>query len=109
MPEKDVALELIINGEEFLATRHNTSLFTFLGELSCYDHVFILKDEETGEGGYLFKNQTVFNDLGAFIVAHSFPMHLNMTEVAECDQDAFNGTFYRDIRSNRSFPPEWGA
>jgi len=105
MPDK--ALELTINGQEVLATRHNTAMFTFLGDLACYDHVFICVNEEEGSGAYLFKNQQIWRDLAGFIMENQFPMHLNLPEVAECDVDAFNGTFYGDIRHMDSFPADW--
>lgn len=101
------ALELTMNGEKIIANRHNTAMFTFLGELAVYDHIFVLTDEETNSGAYLFKNQDVWKELAGFLIEHEFPMHLNMDEVAECDRNAFDATMYGDIRSNKSFPQGW--
>ena len=109
MPDK--ALELHINGQEFLATRENTTMFTFLGELAIYDHIFIERgmEESTPVGAYLFKNQNVWKDLAMFIMENQYPMHLNLTEVAECDRDAFDHTMFPDIRNMDSFPQEWAT
>lgn len=103
------ALELNMNGERIIATRHNTAMFTFLGDLAIYDHVFVLTNEETNSGAYLFKNQEIWQDLAGFCIEHQYPMHLNMEEVAECDQKAFEATMFTDVRSADSFPAEWAA
>lgn len=105
--EKEPVLEITMNGEKLLAHRGNTSLFTFAGELACYDHVFIVTDEESNSGGYLFRNQEIFNQLAGFLFENLYPMHLNMDEVAECDVRAFDATMYGDIRSQDTFPQEW--
>jgi hypothetical protein len=101
----DKALELNINGETYRADRHNTSLFTFLGELGCYDHVFVSLAED--ECVYLFKNQQIWKDLVGFIMENEFPMHFNLNEVAECDRDAYNATFLSDLAQTNTVPKEW--
>lgn len=107
--ENEPVLEITMNGEKLLATRDNTSLFTFVGELACFDHVFIVTDEENNVGGYLFRNQEIFPQLAGFLFENMYPMHLNLPEVAECDQRAFDATMYGDIRSTDTFPETWLA
>lgn len=102
-------LEITMNGETLRATRGNTSLFTFIGELACYDHVFIVTDEQSNIGSYLFRNQEIFHQLASFLVENLYPMHLNLDEVADCDRNAFEHTMYTDIRSAGSFPDAWSA
>lgn len=106
---KNPALEITMNGEKFLATPENTTLFAFIGELAVYDHVFIETGmtESTPTGAYLFKNQEAWDDIVDFMVTNDYTQHVNLREVAECDRDAFNRTFYEDVRHFASFPQEW--
>lgn len=103
------ALEVTMNGERFLATRENTTLFQFFGHLAVYDHVFIQTsfEDSTPKGAYLFRNQEVWGDLVDFIVTNEYPQHVCLREVAQCDVDAFERTMYGDVRGLPSFPQEW--
>ena len=105
--ENEPVLEITMNGEKLLAHRGNTSLFTFIGELAVYDHIFIMTDEENNSGGYLFKNQEIWHDMAGFLFENLYPMHLNLDEVADCDRNAFEHTMYTDIRSTDTFPETW--
>lgn len=107
--ENEPVLEITMNGEKILAHRGNTSLFTFLGELAVYDHIFILVDEESNSGGYLFKNQEIWHEMAGYLFENLYPMHLNLDEVADCDRNAFDHTMYTDIRSTDTFPETWLA
>lgn len=78
---------------EFEATPENTSLFNFLGHLACYNHVFIQlgdEDEETMTGTYVFSTHPVYRQMAEYMMQNGYPMHLNLRQVAECDQNAFN-------------------
>lgn len=77
---------------EFDATPLNTTLFTYLGRLACYDHVFIQtgdEDPRTMIGTYVFNTHPVFPDMTEFMVEHNFPMILNRIEVPDCDVEAW--------------------
>ena len=109
--EEEPALEITINGERFLATRENTTLFQFFGRLAIYDHIFIetgMRDS-TPTGAYLFRDLEVWEDMADYIVANEYPQHVCLTEVAECDIDAFDRTMYTDVRHLRSFPQDWAS
>lgn len=106
--EDDARLKLTMNGQEIECNRENTAMFTFLGNLAIYDHIFVLMDEENNSGAYLFKeNQQQWQEMAGFIIEYQFPMHLNMTEVAECDRNAFDATMFHDLAGMPSFPQEW--
>lgn len=108
MNENDPRLKLTMNGQEFECSRENTSMFTFIGHLAMYDHIFVLMDEETNSGAYLFKeNQKAWQEMAGYLIEYQFPMHLNMTEVGQCDVDAFERTMFDDLRSTDTFPEEW--
>ena len=109
-PENDPRLKLTLStGEEFEATRDNTTLFQFFGHLAIYDHVFIETglEDSTPTGMYLFQNQEIWRDLVDYIVTNEYPQHVALREVAQCDMDAFDRTMFGDVRHMDSFPPEW--
>lgn len=108
---KEPALEIDMNGEKFIATRDNTTLFQFFGHLAIYDHVFIEMgmEESTPIGAYLFKTQEVWDELVDFMVTNEFPQHVALRDVGQCDVDAFERTMFTDVRHNATFPPEWAT
>lgn len=130
MDENDIGLEMKFNGERYIATRHNTVLFTFFGSLAMYDHVFMVPEQgETGPlGGYIWNEHSVYESLVQFIQEYKFMQRLNSTDIAQCDLDAWNqahpsGLYlpdtdarlprpdYSDVEDlyfNDSFPEEWG-
>ena len=89
------------DGREIEANRYNTSVFTFLGNLAVHNHIFIVTDENAEEesmtGVYIFADTPGFNKLAHFCVENMFPQHVNLTEVAECDQSAYA----QHVESNR--------
>lgn len=107
MSESDPQLELRIRGEQFFATRENTTLFTFFGSLAMFNHVFLElgeQDEHTALGAYVFCDHPAYEQIGNFVAEHNFPMVLNRNEVPPCDEDAWtNAHPIEDF-----VPEEWG-
>lgn len=95
--ENEPNIEISINGEPFKVNRENTVLFTFIGKLAVFNHVFLMVDEEREEssvkGGYLFAGQPCYEELRAFVEENNYPQHINMNEVADCDRDAWETMF----------------
>lgn len=105
-------LDLNIGGEHFHMTRENTSLFRFAGELAIYDHVFFVTEErENGAvaGTYLFRANEAFAKLRTFMEENLYPQHVNLQEVAQCDLDAWNSHYLKDLNDTSSVPEEWGG
>lgn len=104
----DPTMCLEIGGKDFEANRRNTFLYTFLGELAVYDHIFMLTEPDRPAGSFIFKAvfPVEYNDIGAFMVEHHFIAHMNAQEVCEGDQDAFNRATMGDLASD-SFPEDW--
>lgn len=90
MEDKEPCMNLNVYGERVEARRDNTTLYTFLGHLACYNHVFVVTDSEEPSGFYIFGDQPVFKEMAEYMFETDYPMHLNMPEVAECDVDAWN-------------------
>lgn len=93
-------------------TPENTSLFNFLGESAIgphcvFNHIFIQKEDDEGEVefyAYVFADHDDYDDIVRHIRKHRFPQHLNLPEVAEMDQIAFEAT-HGEITP--TFPEEW--
>jgi hypothetical protein len=109
-------LPIGINGEDFEVTRHNTSLFTFLGANAIKNHVFmVIKDNGDGscEGTHVFRSfmPEAYDALAAHIIEYNFPQHLNLNDVAEIDEDAFSGAVRanaeKDLNDLDKFLDEW--
>jgi hypothetical protein len=107
--EDEPIIRLSFNGEDLEARRDNASLFTFMGELACYDHVFIvsLDDEENTVYNYIFCSNDSYDELRQALQDNDYTQHLNMNEVADMDVRSFESHHYRDIRSSDFAPDAW--
>jgi hypothetical protein len=96
MPEQEpdeVILDIVGRGE-FLMSRYNTRLFTFMGNLATRNHIFIQLDEvdesdNLVSGAYVFAHHEAYHQIFSFVVAHEYPMSLNNLEVSTGDEEAF--------------------
>lgn len=116
---KDVGLEIKLNGEGFLLTRYNTTLFTFWGrvilrdyELDAknFDHVFIQTSDENAEpimGAYLFRHHPMFKKLVKFIVQNNFPAVVHQPYIPECDVRAYEDYAFGDLTRTDTVPEDW--
>lgn len=109
MNEQPEILRLNIGGEELEFGRENVSLFTFLGHLAAYDHVFLVKENEEGEDEclYIFQTHEGYTEVKDFVVRNNYPQHMHLTEVSPTDTRVFDMYHYYDIKSEASFPEEW--
>lgn len=99
----------LANGEEFEANRHNTSLFNFIGDLATRNHVFVVMGDDDGipTGAYIFQHNEVYPRIVEHMIEHNYPLHLNMTEVAECDEDAFQKSLDQIAEGSFDLPEDW--
>lgn len=93
------------NGEEYLATRHNTLLFTHFGELAMYNHVYMIPEqgESAVLGGYIWSDHKLYLPVVEFIQTHNFPQRLNSNDVAQEDIDAFKHSHPTGLQTTDSF------
>lgn len=107
--EQEPSMKIGFPDGEFDATRENTSLFTFMGKLALYNHVFFVKDEEEGIGSFLFSLHPSYKEISDYMVEHQYPSHINLQEVAECDMDAYEDMIHEytapDLEGG--VPDEW--
>lgn len=106
---------LAINGKEFIATPENASLFSFAGHLSCFNHIFLITSVagKDLQGFYMFdespdkKIHRTYKKLAHFMIDNNYPLHMNLQEVAQCDENAFYGTSLQDLNGYEFLPKEW--
>lgn len=106
------AMRLTIGeNREFESTPFNTTLFTYLGRLACYDHVFIQTGDEndtTMVGTYVFNTHPVYPDMSAFMIEHDFPLMLNRVEVPDCDVEAWQRMVAQQVDDlDQGIPEGW--
>lgn len=107
-PEEIIGLDLA--GQSIEATRYNTALYTFAGELACYDHIFVVREvKESGviSGNYIWQSDDVFDEVRKRLRYLEFPQFLNSVEVSDSDVTAFNNRHYGDIKASDVFPEAW--
>lgn len=93
------------NGD-FESTPMNTSLFSYAGRLAMYDHIFFAMDDNCG--AYLFNQHHNYTEVANFVIDNEYPMHLFLTQVAECDLDAFDSMIKDDTSElEKGVPDEW--
>lgn len=103
------------DGTTFEAVRENTTLFTHLGRLACFDHVFIhthleFDDDEQVVGTYVFRENDQFAEMENYMFENDYPMILNRLVVADCDRLAWENMVTREIEYDDlddGVPEEW--
>lgn len=82
-----------MDGEDYGATPENTALFTFIGRLASRDHIFVQTEQEGHQaiGIYIFKFALAeaYGEMQEYMLANGYTCHLNMRQVAECDENAY--------------------
>ena len=109
MGEHEPKMSLQIAGEQVEARRENTTLYTFLGQLAIYNHVFVVTKEDSERPGfYVFKDNNVFDEMADYMLKNQYPAHINLLSVAECDKNAYDNhikSMCADIGD--SVPEDW--
>jgi len=100
---------LAIDGTEVEVGPEDTWLFTFYGELSMYDHVYLVlppesidvlserlspSDDDSAESRtqlttYIFRGDPRFAEMASFMIEHRYPQTLYVREVDENDKNAY--------------------
>lgn len=107
MSEEDPTLDVTFGDVPFEVNRRNTFLYTYLGGLGIYDHVFVLNDQEEGRGWYVFKEHMGegYTMLAKFVVENSLILHMNLQDISQGDIDAWNNAMLNDIEDG--IPRDW--
>jgi hypothetical protein len=96
---------------EFNSTPENTTLFTHLGRLAMYDHIFLQTGSEDNDiilGTYVFNTHSSFEGMADFMMDNHYPMILNKLEAADCDVQAFNRMIEQQAGDlEQGVPDDW--
>lgn len=114
MMEDEPIMHLEVSGRDFEGNRTNMSLFTFVGHLAVFNHVFVMTginhQKEEYLGAYCFSDSPSYELMKRFIEEHNFPQHLNMNQVPDCDRNAWIGRHtpqMDDLRGSDYIPEDW--
>ncbi|HET8708970.1 MAG TPA: hypothetical protein VFL85_01675 [Candidatus Saccharimonadales bacterium] len=104
-------MRLTIDGERFESTPDNTSLFQYIGASATRSHIFIEtgegNEDHTVRGSYIFSINPAYQQMLHFMAHHNFPMHVNLREVADCDERAYQLAIDQAAEAaNQSFDDE---
>lgn len=104
--ENEPRVNLRLQGNETLGHRGNLRLYTFLGKLAVYDHVFYTGQEDNS--CYIFSFVEGYEELRDHMLEENYPAYLNQTEVAQVDLDAYDRIIQR-IAAFDELPPDMVA
>jgi hypothetical protein len=87
-------LNLTVGDEPFECRPENTRLYTFLGDLGLYNHVFLTtgrNEEGSATGAYVFETgqDKLYQKLKKHIEAERFPQVINMPGIVQADVTAW--------------------
>ena len=118
MSEEEDTMRISMNGEPFIITRFNTSIYTFWGMVTLsggyeidgefLDHAFIMVQEEPLRGAFLFEGHILFEKVFNFAVEHDFPAYTNQVEATDNDIMAYERFMFGDFRKMDHLPEKWG-
>lgn len=106
----DEQLRIKVDGSEQVFEKRDALLYTYAGELACYNHVFLVcreNNEEPKEAIYMFQTDSLYEEVADYMQRHDYPQHLNLTHVADTDVQAFEYYNYTDLRESETIPDAW--
>lgn len=112
MSEHDPSMRLSIGSKEFLATPSNAHLYTHIGRLAMYDHLFLIEDTEGEEltGMFVFKQlhvqEEAFTEIGNFMANNGFHCDINRTQAAEGDIAQYDAVIAAMV-GDLEIPDDW--
>lgn len=93
------------NGEMVRMTRSNSSIYTFMGRLAVYDHVYYAGETEEDRSFYVFSFVGGYRELLKHMKKNKYPAHTNMTEVSRSDIEAYERAALADLGD--TIPDDW--
>ena len=111
-PENEPVARLgLPNGETFEARRDTATLYSFLGSLAIFNHIYCHEMSEDGnevaQSFYIFSHVDGYDRLARYMVENNYPMILNQTEVSKTDQEAYIRSATSDLNRLSHIPDEW--
>ena len=107
--QEPVAKLTLPNGETFEAKRETASLYTFMGALAIYNHIYCyeVKENEVEQAFYIFDFVGGYKELQEYMRENEYPMHLNMPQISKSDTDAYERAVLADLNKTDGVPEGW--
>lgn len=97
----------IDNDRSIECDRKHAALYTYMGALAIYNHIFAYIDDE--HGFHMWQDHQAFLDTAAFMINNEFPLHLNLAEISESDVEAHEERIQEMMSDLTEFPPQWSV
>ncbi len=97
------------DGEKVRCDRYNTMANTYLGELSCFNHIYVDTDINDPDANalYIFKGNEGYDKIIKFIIEHKFMALINQFEVEDIVRETWGKTQIKELRTFNEVPKEW--
>lgn len=114
MSEAEPIIRLAIGEEEHEITRTSGHLYTHMGHLAMYDHLFLVTRAEGTQlsGMFLFRNlqlrEELFAEIQEYMIENDYHTDLNRPQVTEDDSKAYDDTveaWTKDVGD--TIPEDW--
>lgn len=91
-PEKKPQINLSIGSQEFELRRDNSELYSYLGSLAVWNHVFVtsVEEDEVKTGTFIPREligHEPFDKMASAMIQHAYPVRLNQRQVVESDAE----------------------
>jgi hypothetical protein len=98
-------------GETIKATAENVRLYTHIGALAVYDHLWVTTSEDGAKGAYIFAqippDNPSYTELAPVAVQYGIELHINQRRVADADKEAFERHASNDLDGFDVIPSDW--
>ena len=109
-PEDEPRLPIHIGEVGIEATRLNSKVYTFLGRLAVYDHIFIISEiDGKAYGTHIWKHFPVYQAMLKFMTDNNYPAELNSIQVEACDYQEYVRTHTGDLDNIEKAIAGWGT
>ncbi len=92
------------DGQEIIADRMNTKLYTFLGR-AAFNHIFITAEQRGSQriGSFVWGHNKAYPEMAAYMVAYNYPRDLDALVVPASDLEAF---YTSEVVLGQDYVPE---
>ncbi len=94
-----------MESEIYALSTENTHVFTHLGGLAVFDHLYFRVAPEVA--GYIWQSNPAYKKLFEIAMEKGAQAHLNLRTVNQADVYQYFQNEYKDLYSSPSFPSNW--
>lgn len=92
---------------EYPVTPSNAVVYSHIGALSVYNHIFVVTDREKKLGTYVWTHMSNFDQLHEDAIVNGCTLHTNLRQVAEVDKRNYEQQVLADLDGQDTIPDDW--